>query len=216
MTSSTPTDKPRLRGVFHLIALLATPLAIVALMTIASGPQEMRAVVVYGAGMASTFGVSAAYHVPSWSPNARSLWRRVDHAAIFALVYGTYVPICRVGLPAATGDRFLSLIGWACVGGAVLELAQPPLGRALRAGVFLLIGWSGVTLLPTMWESLASRDLVLFVSGGIVYSIGAIIYAIKRPNPIPGTLGHHEIFHALVIAGCLLQYLVVWNVIAHA
>lgn len=215
MTGATSSGKPRLRGVFHLIAALATPLAVLALLrAIPSGSSGAGVVLGYGASMAATFGVSAAYHVPTWGPKARSWWRQLDHAAIFALVYGTYLPICRLGLPPATAEPFLTRIGWACAGGAAAELLRLPVGKPVRVILFLIIGWYGVTLLPAMLASLGPAPVALFAGGGLVYSIGAVIYALKRPNPLPGTLGHHELFHLLVIVACAMQFAVVWHVAA--
>ncbi len=201
-------DKPLLRGVSHEIAAGVALAGWIALALIAHSARARAAANVYGASLFALFAVSALYHRPTWAPRARLAMRRVDHAAIFLLIAGTYTPFCL--LLGGTAGRALLAVVWA---GAVLGIAQsiawPRAPKPLVATVYVLLGWIVLPVLPALRAALGPIALALLAAGGIVYSLGAAVYAVGRPDPFPRVFGYHEVFHAMVIAAAALHFAVV-------
>lgn len=208
-----PPVKPRLRGMFHLLGFVLVPVGAFELLRKMPERSAAPAILIYVGCMALMFGVSAAYHVPHWKPDVRRWWRRVDHAAIFALIYGTYVPICGLGLHRPLDGRFMVAVAGTCLLGAILELFTFRHGRTVRIVLCVGLGWVGLTLLPAMNRVAGTSTLVLFCAGGVVYTLGAAVYGFKRPNPWPRTFGYHEVFHVLVLIACFLQFLAVARIV---
>jgi hemolysin III len=155
------------------------------------------------------YAVSASYHLPDWKPEIREWWRKADHAAIFVLIAGTATPFCVLILPPEAG-RHLLLTMWigAAIGvGQSLFWIRAP--KMLTALLCMALGWLGAPYLPDFFTSLGSHGAMLVVWGGLFYTAGAIVYALKRPNPFPLTFGYHEIFHLFVIAGSVFHFLAV-------
>jgi hemolysin III len=200
--------KPLLRGVSHEIAAFVAFAAWVALSASARGAQARAAAGVYGATLFGLFSVSALYHRPNWPPRARLLMRRLDHSAIFLLIAGTYTPFCLL-LGGATG-RTLLAVAW---GGALLGVARsvvwPRAPRPLAALAYLLLGWVVLPALPALRAALGNGAMALLAAGGLIYSLGAAVYASRRPDPFPAVFGYHEVFHALVIAAAACHFSVV-------
>jgi hemolysin III len=198
--------RPRLRGVFHLYAFLVFSALGVALVATAPGPRERLAGAVFGGCVALTFGVSALYHRVTWRPAARRLMRRLDHAAIFLLIAGTYTPY---GLLVLTGAWTFSVLGVVWIG-AGLAIAQrliwidAPKWLTAVAGVGL--GWVGVVAFPQIVAATGSLGTALVVAGGVLYTLGAVVYVLKRPDPVPAVFGYHELFHVLTIMAAACQY----------
>ena len=200
--------KPLLRGVFHEIAAPVALFAGVLLAAAASPGRARAAAVVYGASLFALFLASALYHRPTWPPRARLLMRRLDHAAIPLLIAGTYTPFCLL-LGGRTGNVLLGVV-WAGAGFAVLRAvlwARAP--RPLVTAIYLLLGWVVVPVLPALLARLGPQALALLLAGGLVYTLGAVVYAARRPDPFPRVLGFHEIFHAMVVAAAALHFAVV-------
>jgi hemolysin III len=151
--------------------------------------------------------VSALYHRPTWGPRARLWMRRLDHSAIFLLIAGTFTPICLL-----VGDRrarVMLAVVWVGAGLGILRaLLWPRAPRALATGLYLLLGWAAVPLVPAMYRAIGPVSLGLLAGGGLLYSIGAVIYATRRPDPFPRVFGYHEVFHALVVAAAGLHFAV--------
>jgi hemolysin III len=208
-----PTDaapqrtKPLLRGVSHEIAAGVALAGLVALVLLAPGPRARLGALVYGSSLVALFSVSALYHRPTWSPRARLWMRRLDHSAIFLLIAGTFTPICLL-----IGDgraRTLLAVVWAGAGLGVLRaLLWPEAPRLVATALYLLLGWAAVPLVPAMYRALGTGPLLLLAAGGMLYSVGAVIYATRRPDPFPRVFGYHEIFHALVVAAAGLHFAV--------
>ena len=204
--------KPLLRGVSHEIAAFVALFAWVALAAVA-GPGRARAAAnVYGASLFTLFLVSALYHRPSWKPRARLLMRRLDHSAIFFLIAGTYTPFCLL-LPPETGLRLLAIVWGGAAAGVVQSILWVRAPKALVAAVYVLLGWVIVPVLPTLGRTLGGGALALLGAGGAAYTIGAIVYAARRPDPAPRVFGYHEIFHALVIAAAACHFAVATSAI---
>jgi hemolysin III len=204
LDSSTTLERPRLRGVFHLWAFVVFSALGVVLVATAPGGRERLAGAVFGVALALTFGVSALYHRVTWRPSARRMMRRLDHAAIYLLIAGTYTPY---GLLVLSGAWQFSVLGIVWIG-AALAIAQrlvwidAPTWVAALAGISL--GWVGVVVFPQILAGTGSAGTALVVAGGILYTLGAVVYVIQRPDPVPAVFGYHEVFHLMTIAaaGC--------------
>ncbi len=194
--------KPRLRGWFHLGS---TPLVIVGgilLIVLAPTVAGKVGAAVWLAGSMLLFGTSAAYHLVDWSPRTKAVFRRWDHANIFAFIAATYTPIALALLPDPT--IMLAVIWSIAVAGMAVQIAWPTAPRWLNVACYLGMGWAGVGWLPQFWVLGGPAVVILILLGGVAYSLGAIVYARKWPDPSPTWFGFHEIFHAFTViaAGC--------------
>jgi hemolysin III len=200
------TVKPRWRGLSHLVAfgvsLLTGPLLVLAAPTIGA-----RLVLgIYALSLSALFGVSALYHRPTWSPRVRGWLRRVDHATIFLAIAGTYTAIAGLTLPSSTAWAVLTVVWIGALVGAALQLFRGLAPRWLSAGPYLALGWVAVGVMPQLAQTLGQGGLALLLSGALLYTVGAVVYAGKRPNPRPLVFGYHEVFHLLVIAAAAAHY----------
>ena len=201
-------DVPRLRGVFHQYAFVAAVVGGTLLVVLADGYLERFAVWVYAVALAAMFGASALYHRFPWrTATARLRARRLDHAMIFVFIAGTYTAFALVAF-----DGTALLVGLATVWigaafGILLNLVWIDAPRWLIAFAYLGVGWVGLILVPQLFPSLGVAAAVLVIVGGALYSVGALTYATTWPNPFPGTLGFHEIFHLLVVAAAVTQFI---------
>jgi hemolysin III len=204
------TVKPRLRGVSHAWAcLVCVPLGAVMLIA-AAGTRARLAVSVYTLSLIAMFGVSALYHRIDWrSVGVRRWMRRLDHAMIFVLIAGTYTPFGLLVLHGRLASVILITVWAGALGGVLLNLGWPGAPRWLAVVVYIALGWVAVAALPQLVTSLGAGGLSLLVFGGMLYSAGGVIYAIKRPDPVPAVFGYHEVFHVLVIVAAALQYAVI-------
>ena len=209
-TSAVPLVKPRLRGVSHQLAFFAALGAGAVLVALAPAGARLAAAV-YAGSLATMLGTSALYHRSNLTPGPRRWMRRADHAAIFVLIAGTYTPFTLL-LP-RSGAAMLAL-AW---GGAALGILRslfwvtaPP---ALAAGLYVAFG-SGILLFwSPLHAALDAAGLSMLVAGGLLYSIGAVVYAARRPDPAPAVFGYHEIFHVFVVAAAVCHFMVVAGVV---
>lgn len=199
--------KPLLRGVSHEIAAFAALAAWIGLTAAAPSPRARLAAGVYGATLVALFTVSALYHRPTWAPRARLLWRRLDHSAIFLLIAGTYTPFCLL-LGGTVGTALLAVVWIGAAAGVVQAVAWPTAPKPLVAVVYVALGWVVVPVLPVLRLQLGPVFIGLLAAGGIAYSLGAAVYALRRPDPFPRVFGYHEVFHALVVAAAVLHFVV--------
>lgn len=203
--SSGPRPKPVLRGVLHEICFGVAISAGFLLVMAAPGSAAKLGCGLYAASLATLFGVSALYHRPSWPERARARLRRLDHSAIFVLIAGTCTPLA-LTLPAPLGGRMLA-IAWA---GAGLGIARALfLPRARRWVVVLLavvLGWAAAAYLPALRAMNGLAVTALLALGGALYSLGALAYALRRPDPWPRVFGYHEVFHALVVVAAVCHF----------
>lgn len=204
MTLAPP--KPLLRGVVHLYAFLVFSALGATLVATAPGARERLAGGVFGGCVALTFGVSALYHRVTWRPVARRLMRRLDHAAIFLLIAGTYTPY---GLLVLTGAWQLSVLGIVWIG-AALAIAQRLIWvdgpKWLSAAAGGALGWVGVAAFPQILSATGASGTSLVLAGGVLYTLGAVVYVVRRPDPVPAVFGYHEVFHTLTILAAACQY----------
>jgi hemolysin III len=206
-------EKPKLRGISHLIATLASIAGAACLIAAAPTDRARLAGAVYGLSLAAMFGISALYHIPTWDAHSRQWLRRLDHAAIFLFLGGSYTPFCLLTLPPEVGNRLLCMawIGTAC--GLLQSLLWIRAPKIVSASLYMALGWMVLPYVPDLVAAIGARRMLMVFWGGVCYTVGGLVYAIRRPDPMPTIFGYHEVFHALVIAGCALQYQVVLEVV---
>ena len=210
MSSATiSTIKPKFRGVSHQIAFWISLAMGAALIAGARGDRARLAFSIYSICLSAMFGVSAAFHRHTWSARARLRMRRLDHSMIFAAVAGTYTPIAVLALHGETQVFILWLAWLGALTGIILQLAWIRAPKWLNALVYLALGWAAILVLPELFRSSGIGALSLLVIGGVFYSIGAIVYALRRPDPVPEVFGYHEVFHAFVIIAALCHWIVI-------
>jgi hemolysin III len=199
--------KPRLRGVSHQWAFFASLVAGITLVAAAHSDRARLALTIYAASVAALFGTSAIYHRVNWrSLSARRWMKRLDHSMIFLLIAGTYTPFSLLELKGATATAILVAV-WAGAGlGIILNLAWIDAPKWLTAAVYIALGWVAVAAFPQLISNLGLLGTGLLGLGGVLYTAGAVVYALRRPDPIPTVFGYHEVFHALVIAAAAVQY----------
>jgi hemolysin III len=201
---------PRLRGVFHQYAFFAALAAGVVLVVLADGVLERFAVWVYATALAVMFGASALYHRFPWrSAEARLRARRLDHAMIFVFIAGTYTPFALLAFSGPVQVIVLVSVWAGAFIGLALELAWIESPRWTSAVAYLAVGWVGVMAAPQLFPALGVEAAVLVIVGAGLYTLGALTYATTWPNPFPATFGFHEVFHVLVIAAAVTQFIAV-------
>ena len=217
MTELTPAPrtKPLLRGVSHQIGFFAALIAGALIVARAPGRREALGLFAYCASLCVLLGTSALYHRPNWSPGRRAFLRRLDHSAIFILIAGTYTPLCMLALPAARGTLMLWVVWLGAAAGVTQSLLWTRAPRWLSTSIYLAFGWIGVAHSQQMAAIMGWRGVLLFLLGGLLYSVGAVIYARRKPDPWPKVFGYHEIFHVLVLAASALHFFVIAEVAFH-
>ena len=202
--------RPRLRGLFHEWAFFAAVAAGAMLVVLADGWLATFSSWIYAAALAAMFGASALYHRVPWKSAARQLWaRRLDHSMIFVFIAGTYTPFALLRFEGTTQWLVLVMVWSGAMLGLVLELVWIDSPRWLSAVAYLAVGWVGVLAVPQIFSAVGVGGAVLLMVGGGLYTVGAVIYATKWPNPFPRTFGYHEVFHLLVVAAAATQFVAV-------
>jgi hemolysin III len=198
--------RPRLRGRSHeyafVVALTLLPIMVVT----APGVFPRLVTALYATAIAGLFGISALYHRVDWSPVARSRMKRLDHSMIFVAIAGTYTPIAVFALSPGVAAVVLPIVWTGALAGIVVRNVWTDAPKPVATAPYVAVGWVAVFVMFDMWRSLGVAGFTLIAVGGVLYTIGAGIYAFRRPNPWPHTFGYHEIFHLLVIGGATLHY----------
>jgi hemolysin III len=198
-----------LRGVLHQIGFLASLIVGTLLIVGVDGPRRHVAAAVFAASVAACFGASALYHRLPWTPRLRPWLRRVDHAGVYLLIAGTYTPVCLLVLEGAWGPAVLATVS-VCAGlAAAFKFAWIDAPRWIAAALALALGWAGVLVLPQLVARLDPAAVALLAAGGLAYTLGAVVYAEQRPDPVPTVFGYHELFHALTIVAVSCQYVAI-------
>jgi hemolysin III len=206
--------RPRLRGVFHQYAFFVALGAGAVLVANADGVRPRVAALIYATALAAMFGVSALYHRVTWSsPSVRAWMRRLDHSTIFVLIAGTYTPFALLVIEGTLGRVILFVVWAGAAAGLLLNLVWIHSPKWITALVCLALGWVGVVTVPQMFEHAGVAASTLVFVGGGLYTLGAVAYASGRPNPLPGVLGYHEVFHLLVIAAAAAHFVAVASVL---
>lgn len=190
--------KPRLRGVSHQISFFVALVATALLFVRTESRAGAIASLVFGATLIMLFGTSACYHRIDWTPVARARMRRLDHAAIFMLIAGGYTPLFALVPGPSGGHGALTAIWIAAAVGILKSVAWPHAPKWLTALLCVAIGWMVIFQVMSRTSAVGTTCIGLLVAGGLTYSVGAVVYAVKRPDPWPRIFGYHEIFHLLV------------------
>jgi hemolysin III len=205
--------KPKLRGWLHFGA---APLAFVlglALMVITPTAGLRAAVAVYVLTTVLLFGVSSAYHLGAGSPRVNAFLRKLDHANIYLFIAGSYTPFA-AALPEPRLRWTVLILVWSiALVGLIVRVAWTGAPRWLVTGSYIALGWVAIFFLPAFYRDLGGVTVALLGVGGVLYTVGGVVYARKRPNPHPEWFGFHELFHAFTIAAYLVQYVAVAMVV---
>jgi hemolysin III len=197
---------PRLRGLLHAYASWLALAAAVVLVALAPSGAARVASLIYGAGLWALFTASGVYHRWHGDPRWRGLLRRVDHSAIYVFIAASYTPVALLVLEPPLRTVVLASVWAGAAAGVTFALAWIDAPRALVAASYLAIGWVAVVALPQLFSHAGVAPAVLFITGGALYSIGATVYAARRPDPWPQVFGFHEVFHTLVIAAAVVHF----------
>ena len=210
--SHTLENKPLMRGWLHAIAAVASVAVTIGLLIETHGqPQRLIALLIFGLSMIALYSVSALYHLGRWYGRQAIVLHSLDRANIFLLIAGTYTPFCVILLDGLMRFTILALI-WSLaaigVGSAVFTRRLP---RWVTTMLYLGMGWLSLIVAPPIVSALPAPAVVLLAAGGILYTVGAVIYALRRPDPWPRIFGFHEIFHIFVVAGSAAFLIVIWG-----
>jgi hemolysin III len=195
--------------VWHQYAFFVSLASGTLLVLLAATTRSAVAAAIYAASVSALFGVSALYHRRTWTPPARRRMRRLDHAMIFLLIAGTYTPVGLLVLHGTLATVVLVVVWGGAVAGIGLELAWTTAPSWLGGTVYLALGWVAVVAMPQLFARLGVAGGLLLVAGGLAYSAGAAVHALRRPDPAPAVFGYHEVFHLLVIAGVAAHFLAI-------
>lgn len=201
-------ELPLMRGALHGVAFPAA-LAVGVLLVVYSRESRILPATVFAASAALMLGTSTLYHRITWRPKARRWMRRADHAAIFLLIAGTYTPVALISLSGVWRITVLVVVWSGAVAAAISTFCWVAAPKWLSAVAGLALGWVGVIVLPRFADHEGIAPVILLAAGGLAYTAGAIVYARKRPDPIPRIFGYHELFHALTIVALACQYVAV-------
>jgi len=190
--------KPLLRGVIHEVAFGVAVSAGILLVASAPAPTAKLGCALYALSLAGLLGMSALYHRPTWPPAVRGWLRRMDHSAIFVLIAGTYTPLA-LTLPPPIAHRMLAIAWVGAALGVGRALLFPRARRWVVALLALALGWASAAYLPAVHATTGPAVTGLLALGGALYSLGALAYAARRPDPWPRVFGYHEVFHLLVV-----------------
>ena len=201
-------SKPRLRGLLHQYAFLASLPAFPVLLLASPTGRATFAAAVYGLSLIALFGVSALFHRVTWSAGTRRWMGRLDHAMINLFIAGTFTPIGLLVLSGTFATVSLALVWGGAVAGMLLHVLWIDAPKGLSAAVYVVLGSSGAAALPQLVSHVGWGPTALLALGGSLYWTGAAVYALRRPDPAPAVFGYHEVFHALVIAAAVTHYAV--------
>ena len=197
-----PSTRPRLRGAVPLAAFIATIPFVAWLRLGITNERAGGIALVYGFGLLLLFGVSALYHFRTWSRGGYELMRKFDHLTIFVFIATSYTPIGLLGVGGERGTWLVRTSWLFTVLGALQSFLWPRAPRWLRSTTYLVMGWTGIFAVAPIAHRVGLIPAAMLVAGGVVYSLGAVIYARKRPDPVPDVFGYHEVFHSLVVVAC--------------
>ncbi len=200
-------------GLTHLAAALLACLGLVVLLARATSAEQIVAFTIFGLSLISMYAASTLYHLLPLSPAGVARLRRVDHMMIFVLIAGTYTPFCLLALESGWRAELLSLVWGLAACGVLLKLVWMEAPRWLSVALYLGMGWVAVLAAPALFRAVPTEGMAWVLGGGLVYTAGALIYGLRRPNLVPGVLGFHEVWHLFVIVGSACHYwAVLWYV----
>lgn len=205
--------KPIMRGWMHAYAFFVACVTGVVLCAVAAtrpGVAPLVSCAIYSLTVCGMFGVSALYHRRVWTPRSHTIMRRLDHSMIFVFIAGTYTPFSVLLLDQGMATVILAIVWGGAVAGVALKLVWPSAPRWVGAPLYVALGWVAVAVLPSILDRGGVAVLVLLLAGGAAYTVGAIFYALRRPNPWPTVFGHHEFFHACTVVAAICHYVALY------
>ena len=213
LASAVAELKPRLRGWLHTYAAatsIASGASLIAVAAALRGGSAGWSTSVYAATVTLLFGTSAMYHRLHWDERGQSVMRRLDHSMIFVFIAGTYTPIAVLTLPRTSAVAVLAVVWSGAMFGVLLKSAWPLAPRWLGVPCYVGLGWVAVFVMPDLLHNGGIAAFSLIVLGGVIYTLGAVVYGIKRPNPAPHVFGFHEVFHSCTLVAAVCHYVAIW------
>jgi len=201
-----PEPKPKLRGWLHACTAPVLGSGIVYLICIAPGAGVKAALAIYLACALMLFGNSALYHIGNWSPSTKAVFRRIDHSNIYLFVAGTYTPLSVMLLTGGSRIAILALIWGLALAGVLFRILWLAAPRKLYTAMYIVMGWAAVWWMPQFWTNGSPAIVILILVGGVVYSLGAVVYSRKKPNPSPKWFGFHEVFHSCTVIAAFCHW----------
>jgi hemolysin III len=211
-----PEVRPRWRGLIHRAAAAVAVPAFIVLVVLAPSAGDRLAVAIYGAGVTTMLGVSAVYHSGRLSPRATQVFKRIDHSTILLAIGGSYTAVTVLSLTGTERTVMLVVVWVATAVGIVIRMSWLDAPYPVVAVVYLVVGWIALVDIPGYVAAMSAFQLIMIVVGGLLYTGGGVVYAVHRPNPVPGVFGYHEVFHALVVAGATAHYVAVLSLVLAA
>lgn len=206
MVAALVPPRPRLRGRIHQVAFFVSIPAGVVLVLLARGPAATAVTTIYAVSLTAVFGTSALYHCGVWSVRARRWMKRLDHSLIFVLIAGSYTPLTVLALDAPWEPVLLSVAWSTAAIGITLKMIKPDGLSILTAILYMALGWLALVAVPQLLRGLSAAELTLMVSGGLLYTFGAIVFASGRPDPKPEVFGFHEVWHSFMVTAAACHY----------
>ncbi|MGA2319878.1 MAG: hemolysin III family protein [Solirubrobacteraceae bacterium] len=201
--------KPRLRGVSHEYAFFLSLACGVGLILAASDGRARLAATIYALAVSALLGTSALYHRVTWRPRARRWMKRLDHSMIFVLIAGTYTPVALLALKGSLATVILIVLWAGALGGVIFKLLWIDAPKWLFASVYVALGLVSAAVFGELPAAIGWLGVAGLATGGLLYLVGAVIYASGRPDPSPKVFGYHEVFHAFVLVAASLHYAVI-------
>ncbi len=213
-TDDLESIKPTWRGVLHQAAFFVSLVTGAALVWAAPTAGSKAVMLVYALSISALFGVSALFHRRHWSPAARRRMRRADHSTIFIAIAGSYTAVAGIALSGWSRTVVLCIVWGGALTGIALRQLWLDAPKWVVALPYAVVGWAALAVLPQLFRALGGVGFTLLLIGGVAYTAGAVVYAVKRPDPVPGVFGYHEVFHACTIIGATLHFVVIaWFVL---
>ncbi len=204
-----PAERPRLRGVLHQVAFFLAVGVGAAVVASARGTRASLAAAIFAASVVAMLGVSALYHRVTWSARMRPWMRRLDHAGIYLLIAGTYTPVGLLTVHGVLRNVVLAIVWSGAAAAIALKFIWVRAPKWLSAVTGIAVGWAGVAAMPQVVQHAGWAAFALLTAGGLAYTVGAVVYALRRPDPVPAVFGYHELFHALTLVAVSCQYVAI-------
>jgi len=201
--------KPRLRGWLHAGIAPVALIAGIVLVVLAPGSDARWSAAVFALTSLMLFGTSAAYHRGTWSPRALAVWKRLDHANIYLVIAGSYTPFAVLALEPPVSTIVLTVVWSGAVAGVAFRSLWFDAPRWLYTGLYIAIGWMAIFVMPQIVEGAGVPAAILVLIGGLLYTMGAVVYARRWPDPSPRWFGFHEVFHSFTVAAWICHYIAV-------
>jgi hemolysin III len=202
-------EKPRLRGWFHLVSFEACLVLGTLLIVTVQGPVDAAVAWIYAGSVTGMFGASALYHRGNWGTVAAARLQRVDHLMIFLVIAGTATPPTVLCVPSPYSWYWLATLWSLTAVAAGVRLVSMHLPERVAGVLFIGLGWAAGATVPAVWIHAGVAPALLLISGGLLYTAGALAYHLRCPDPRPATLGYHEVFHLFVCAGAACHYVAI-------